>query len=241
MADHHQEGNVAGAEANAQAVAQAQQEEQRRQREHQRQQQQRNAAQQPPQQHQQVQQHPPPQPPPLQQINQVLPPAQRQPNQAPLRVVPELPFDRLGVSDGNGSLLFRKGVLDNADNIHAWLGTQSIFGRLIFKTVNVPPFTDLFERDPVLTHGYLICFGRALAAAGNVPPGPVVLKDAKVLYTGEIITPVKPTGVDLPEPQAQVEYLRAVDVLRTATNAMYICGATETGFTTWGGYRPGVA
>nr|WPV62240.1 MAG: nucleocapsid protein [Wenzhou rodent chuvirus 1] len=142
---------------------------------------------------------------------------------------------RCAIKDNAGKELFLTGVLDNPENIHAWLGTRSIYRQLIFKNVKIPPFCDSYDREAVILHGHLICFGRMIADAPGGAMNPNVLRDARLLLVGEIITPVKPTGVDLPTDEAQSAYLNAVSTLRTGTNAAYLGSATKEGYITAGG------
>lgn len=139
------------------------------------------------------------------------------------------------VKNSNDQALFVKGVLDTPENVRAWLGTRSIFNKLIFKNLKIPPFCDNYERDAVIHQGHILCFGRMLSESPGGGMSSSVLRDARILLVGEIMTPVKTSGIDLPTEEAQQEYVSAVSMLRTDTNITYICNATKDGYIATGG------
>lgn len=139
------------------------------------------------------------------------------------------------ITDDGNNPLYLRGVLDTSANVKAWLGTKPIFGKLIFKTVGIDPFIGSYVQDKVIHQGHIVCCGRVLSEAADVGMTPGKLRDARLLLVGEIMTPVKPTGMDLPPNEAREAYIAAVDALRTGSNLSYICDGSREGFLQAGG------
>ncbi|VDL71456.1 unnamed protein product [Nippostrongylus brasiliensis] len=64
---------------------------------------------------------------------------------------------------------------------------------------------------------------------------PILLRDARLLLIGKIVTPVKTLWMDLPTVQAQDAYAAGVSALRSDTNISYICQAPHQGYISSGG------
>ncbi|EYC23206.1 hypothetical protein Y032_0015g2520 [Ancylostoma ceylanicum] len=136
-------------------------------------------------------------------------------------------LDRYLVCASNGAPMFRRGVLDTRENVHAWLGSRLVFGKLIFKAVNIEPFAGAFDAEEVIMYGHILCYGKMLSEGGATGFTPGSLRDRRLLLIGEIMTPVKQTGMDLPMDEARAAYIGAVSALRTDTNITYMCEATR--------------